>query len=326
MKPRIRLGFRDFWHDFDPLDNYFLDLLGEAYDVEVCEQPDFLIYSCFGQEFRHYPGVRIFFTGENVRPNFTECDYAFSFDFCEHPDHVRMPLWRMASRWRPLESKQNFDPRKVLAEKTKFCNFIYSNKYCPTRNRFFRMLSKYKRVDSAGRVFNNIGGKLGGRIADKLEYLGPYKFTIAFENESYRGYTTEKIYHAMIANSLPIYWGNPRVDVDFNPASFLNYWEYGSLNALLERVIEVDQDDDLYCQYLRQPWYPENAINEADFTEMMLAKFQRIFFTTRVPVAQRSRSAKYFIIEPPRRAAALIRNKSVRLARKIRYRLNVLGS
>ena len=64
MKPRIRLGFRDFWRDFDPLDNYFIDLLSADYDIEVCElseKPDFLIYSCFGEEFRKYPGIRIFF-------------------------------------------------------------------------------------------------------------------------------------------------------------------------------------------------------------------------------------------------------------------------
>lgn len=34
-----------------------------------------------------------------------------------------------------------------------------------------------------------------------------YKFTIAFENQSYPGYVTEKIADALMAGTVPIYWG-----------------------------------------------------------------------------------------------------------------------
>jgi hypothetical protein len=323
MKPRIRLGFTGFFEGFRHHDNYFTQLLSDKYEIVVTDQPDYLIYSCYGQEFRQHQCVRIFYTGENLRPNFTECDYAFTFDFCDHPNHMRLPFWRSRSHKRLLPSKLGFDPMAELAKKTRFCNFVYSNKYCPTRNRFFRLLSKYKPVDAGGKLFNNIGGKIGVGISAKLEFIRQYKFTIAFENESYPGYTTEKLFEPLFVNSLPIYWGNPRVDVDFNPACFLNYHDYGSLKALLERVIEVDQNDELYCHYLQQPCFPADAPNDFQFRQQVLAQFDRIFSTSIAPVARKPKAARNFIIHPAHLAATKLKQKSLRLGRKIRYHLDL---
>jgi alpha(1,3/1,4) fucosyltransferase len=323
MKPRIRLRFSDFWPTFDLHDNDFTRLLSDAYSIEISDQPDYLIYSCYGEQFRRHRGIRIFYTGENRRSDFTQCDYAFSYDFCDHPDHMRLPYWRFYFPDYALPIQPTLDPQTVLRNKTRFCNFVYSNKYCPTRNRFFRLLSKYKRVDAGGKLFNNIGGPVGGRAVGKIEFLRSYKFTIAFENESYPGYTTEKLYEAMFANTLPIYWGDPRVYVDFNPASFLNYCDYGSLKGLLQRVIEVDQNDELYCHYLQQPRFPRNALDDVDFRQQLLAQFCRIFSTNKTPVAQQPRTARYFIIHPAKQVTSRLKQKSVRLARKVSYRLNL---
>ena len=117
--------------------------------------------------------------------------------------------------------------RRSFARKTRFCNFVYSNPRCRYRNRFFHKLSRYRHVDAAGRLYNNLGSGSDGPN-DKTELLASCKFTIAFENASYPGYTTEKIVHAMLAHSLPIYWGNPCVERDFNTASFLNAHDFDS--------------------------------------------------------------------------------------------------
>jgi hypothetical protein len=47
------------------------------------------------KEFRKYRCTRIYFTGENTRPNFRQCDYAFTFDNNGRPEHYRLPLVRM---------------------------------------------------------------------------------------------------------------------------------------------------------------------------------------------------------------------------------------
>ncbi len=321
MKPRVRLAFSDFWRTFDPADNYFTRLLGEKYEIELSDRPDFLIYSCFGNRYRNFRGIRIYYTGENRPPDFSECDYAFSFYFLDRPNHYRLPVYALHYRRNQPPIKQSdFDPCALLAENRRFCNFVYSNKYCPQRNRFFRELSKYKHVDAGGRMYNNVGG----RVPDKLEFIRNYKFTIAFENESSLGYTTEKIYEPMLVNSLPIYWGNPLVHLDFNPASFLNFHDYGSYEALIERVIEVDRNDDLFCHYMRQPWLHHNRVNEYADRRNILAQFDRIFASTAKPVAHERRIHRFLLIDQTRRGARNWKRKLVKKARNARYHLDRL--
>ena len=103
-------------------------------------------------------------------------------------------------------------------------------------NRFFKKLCKYKKVESWGDVLNNMGkmtqpiveinkdikskGETKEHVATK--FLEPYKFTIAFENSCTDGYTTEKLCEAMLANTIPIFYGNQLVGRDFNTKSFIN--------------------------------------------------------------------------------------------------------
>jgi hypothetical protein len=110
-----------------------------------------------------------------------------------------------------------------------------------------------------------------------MRFMAPYKFSIAFENASYPGYTTEKLYHAMLAGTLPIYWGNPLVHRDFNVRSFLRAEDFPSLEALAARVAEIDRDDRLYLSYMQEPWYPDNRITPYVDPDRILARFRQIF-------------------------------------------------
>jgi hypothetical protein len=90
--------------------------------------------------------------------------------------------------------------------------------------------------------------------------------------------------------SLPIYWGNPLVHLDFNPRSFVNFFDYGSLDDLVDRVVEIDRDDALFCEYLREPWYHGNVVNEYVRPENVLAQFERIFGAERSGMKWQPRS------------------------------------
>lgn len=46
-----------------------------------------------------------------------------------------------------------------------------------------------------------------GMTKDKLKTLGEYNFVLAFENTDYPGYISEKIIHAFMAGTIPLYWG-----------------------------------------------------------------------------------------------------------------------
>ena len=89
----IKIKFCDFWVPFDPSNNYIYNLLNKHFDIELSDNPDFLIYSNYGEEFLKYDCFRIFYNGENQRTNWNACDFSFSFDYLENPRHYRFPNW-----------------------------------------------------------------------------------------------------------------------------------------------------------------------------------------------------------------------------------------
>ncbi len=102
-------------------------------------------------------------------------------------------------------------------------------------------------VHAGGAVFHNSPGPAAPRSSEswrqsKLDYLSDFRFTIAAENGSYPGYTTEKLVDAFLAGSVPIYWGDPLVDCDFNPRAFLNYDDHGSVSRTVQAVLDLEDD------------------------------------------------------------------------------------
>lgn len=293
---KIRIDFCNFHQNFDKAGNELARLLSERFELELCDQPDFLIYNCYGQEHRLHSGVRIFFSGESDLPDFRECDYSIASVKFDDPRHLQYPLYPL--RGEPEEIiKKNDDFEKILASKTKFCSFVvsgYNRGKNHNRVAFFEKLSKYKRVDSGGRQLNNIGGPIPGGPRGKIDFLRPYKFNIAFENRSLPGYTTEKIFEPMVARCLPIYWGNPLIHEEFNPKSFLNYHDFPNDEAVIEKIIELDKDDSKYLEYLRQPYFYDDKPNLYFSKERILDFFENIFTRRIAPVAQAKRKGFSF--------------------------------
>jgi len=250
MSKKIKINFVDFWKEFDKYNNIFTTYLSAIYDISIDSKPDYLFYSFFGYEHLKYKDcIKIYYTGENDVPDFNFCDYAIGFHHISFEDrYLRYPLYLLYPGYSKLKEK---NITTDLSER-KFCNFIYSNsKYStPLREYFFLKLSEYKKVDSGGKFRNNIGKP----VDDKIDFIKKYKFTIAFENSSLSGYTTEKLMEPMVVNSLPIYWGNPTVQTDFNKKSFVCIQDYESVEKAIDEVIFLDKNRDAYLEKLSIPW------------------------------------------------------------------------
>jgi alpha(1,3/1,4) fucosyltransferase len=270
---KIKINFSDFWGGFNKTDNYFYNLLSEDFYVEISDNPDYLIYSVFGNLHTKYNCVKIFYTGENIPGDMNYCDWALTFDYLEHPNHYRLPLYVLSG-----DEYYNLLDKKVDDDlfNRKFCAFAHNNGGAKKRNDFFYKLSEYKKVDSAGPAMNNTGYIIGDR---KQEWIKGYKFTFAFENDAYRlenpGYTTEKILHAMVANSIPIYWGNPEVYKDFNTKSFVNYYDFKNEDEMIEYIVYLDNNKEEYMKVLSEPWL--DKIPEANKKENIKAFLYKIF-------------------------------------------------
>jgi len=267
----LRVAISDFWTPPEKaIQSHLFRLLSKRFQLELDDRADVLIYSCFGERFHKFDGLRIFYTGENKRPDFHECDYAFSFDYPTSKRNYRLPLYRLHPGFEELLAPR--DVASVMSGKTEFCNFVYSNPAPGERDEFFRLLSEYKPVLSGGRHLNNIGGP----VIDKFAFMRPCKFSIAFENSSYPGYTTEKILHAFETGTVPIYWGNPEVARDFNPQAFINCHEFPDFASVVEQVKQIDQDDERFRHLLAQPALLDNRVPGELTDEAILDRFQTI--------------------------------------------------
>ena len=277
----IKIAFTDFPGPFNP--NAIENFLARKYNVVVDEEnPDYVIFSVFGHQYlKCANAIRIFFTGENVHPDFNLCDYAFGFDWLTLEDrYYRCPNFMLYDEFRELRDGLRTTGPIV---KQRFCNFIYSNANChPYRDSLFRALCGYRNVESAGAHLNNVRSAegvpfLGPAMIDKLTFQREYKFSIAVENSSTIGYTTEKLIHALAADTVPIYWGDPEVGRQFNTKRFINCHDFDSVEAVVARVREVDQSDAALREILSEPVFPNGIVPEGLTDAWLMKSFDDIF-------------------------------------------------
>lgn len=291
---RLKINFGYFWPDFKKDDNYFTRILSLKYKIEITDNPDFFFFTHLyngKRDYLKYNCHRIFLGCENERADWNICDYVLDSDFIENNRrHKRFPIW---AGWN-LEKLA--EPKVIgsFAGKKKFCCMLVSNAKAKERIEFFHLLNKYKQVDSAGRYLNNIGHK----VDNKMDFIKDYKFVISFENSSYPGYTTEKLIEPMLTNSIPVYWGNPEVQKDFNTNSFINIKSRNDFHAAIEKIIELDNDEEQYLRIATEPWFHNNSIPQEMSRDSLSAFFDFVIedSKTTLPVAKSAlkRSIHYF--------------------------------
>lgn len=232
--------------------------------------------------------VKIFYTYESIKPDMNKCDWAFALcpdSELKHSRYMRIPPYIIFGYNFDLIKKEK-SIEKIKKEKIKFCNFIYNN-HVPFRNKFFKKLSKYKHIDSPGKCMNNmppIGEHKStnkSRISEnwekeKMSFIKPYKFTIAFENSIRKGYSTDRIIHSYLANSIPIYFGDKMIGNDFNTNAFINCNNFKNFDEAIKNIIKIDKNDDLYFKMLKQPLYINKNII-INTTRRIEKRFEEIF-------------------------------------------------
>ena len=279
MQKCIKLHFIDGCSE----DSTYKNFLPQGYVLDSIN-PDFIFYDIFGKaEHIKYDCIRIFCTGENVRPDFNFCDYAISFDYLEFEDrHLRYPLYLNTTSFRQICDNER-DKTYSFGEEAlnrKFCSFVVSNSKADSlREEFFNALSEYKRVDSGGRYKNNIGAP----INDKHKFLSQYKFNIAFENSATHGYITEKIFDAKVAGSIPIYWGDSTISKPLynlggglNEKAFINISSFKNIYEAIEFIKYLDSNNEAYLKMLNAPLLQDKN-HDKIFDERLKNFFDHIF-------------------------------------------------
>ena len=273
----FRVLFTDMWDQFNPDHNMFILALQAAlnipvngYSLDTMPQTgriDLAIFGPFGEDWKRLPTElpKVHFTGENTGPindPSVKLNIGYELPAMSDDTYLRMPLWQFEIDWFGADINQIRNPLplpidtctkvSLASEKrSKFCAFVVTNPKNPIRNQAFHTLNKYKAVDSAGRLYNNMGNQIfaglggGGGELKKHAFLENYRFCIAYENASAPGYTTEKLLHAKAAGCIPIYWGDPKIARDFNEKGFLNANNCKTAEDLVALVDSVERDETL---------------------------------------------------------------------------------
>lgn len=260
------VGFVGFANNFNIYNNEFINAVSSKYKVVIDnENPRYVFCSVWGKpyEYLKYKGIRIFYSGENIGPDFNYVDYAICYNRDMHYEDRFFRELPFYGRKVGASKLQN------LNEKISFCNFIYSHERDDEgRKIFFEKLSKYKRVDSMGTYLNNMPDGFTVTRMNKIAETRKYKFSIAFESIDMSGFITEKISDAFDAKTIPIYMGDPHVDEIFNREAFINVNDYPDFDAVIEKIIELDNDDEKYLEMVNKPVFNPSFDNMSKLEEM----------------------------------------------------------
>jgi hypothetical protein len=284
----VHVLFSDMWDQFNEQHNMFTlamevglkakgtKVVGHNLQTLGSQKPDVVIFGPFGDDWTKLPAEwpKVHFTGENTPPCINpsvKLNIGYKLPDMSDNSYIRMPLWMFEIDWFGADMDQIQNPlplpidacTKATPEdydtRKKFCAFVVSNPTNPDRNKAFMALNSYSRVDSAGRLYNNVGDVIfaglggGGGELKKHQFLKDYRFNLTYENQAAPGYTTEKILHAKAAGCVPIYWGDSKIGRDFNERGFINANSCKSDADLIKLVDEVESNPEKWKEMASVP-------------------------------------------------------------------------
>ena len=136
--------------------------------------------------------------------------------------------------------------------------FISDSK--PWRTEYLEELMNYIHIDSYGTVLHNTdmpssrGKGSDDFISVKLNTIKEkgYKFLIAFENSIFPEYVSEKIWHAYLSQTIPIYYGTSDVyDQVPGANTFIDATKFDGTRQLAEYIKKIEQDDSFYKLFFK---------------------------------------------------------------------------
>ena len=137
-----------------------------------------------------------------------------------------------------------------LHAKTKNVSIIASTKKAIRKNR--------DRIDAI----------LGGGyqpINDKIDGLGPFRYSIVIENCRRNYYFSEKLIDCFMTGTIPIYWGCPSIGLFFDKTGMICFETLSELKKILQSVGEEDYEErrsaaQRNLETAKQYIYPEYAL------------------------------------------------------------------
>ena len=271
----VKIKFSNWWTDkvdpneFGPifLNNPYL----KANDIELIEsdKPDIIVYGTYRDFISNAcsddkNAIKVLFITEPISPDFILFDYCIGFEplsfgdrYCYYPDFIYSP-------GTDIKTISFNEAKSILDQKIFFCDFIYSHDgFSVSRKKYFDLLNSYKRVESAGTYLNNqLGGKTVGYSVNgdttKYSFQSLCKFSLCIQSIDKDWFINEKIMHVVKSNSIPIFWGTDKIREIVNPSRVVYINDYDNDEDLLNRIKEIDSNNDMFCKIISTPFFKKN--------------------------------------------------------------------
>lgn len=297
----IKVDFRNFWK-LDYQNDVTLKFIRHFFEINNAlinidnKNPDIIFYSvncwvngkpCFPEkDIVDSKGVKVLFTRENLHnhwypktylPNLGKFDFVLGFEDNVEKNHYKIPYYFVVGK---LYNESQTDYQiisknlvKNLYKKSKNISLVSKN---PHKLRL-DLISKFKHkniiVDCPGKVGNNMPSiddisftnitSVNKHNNSKINFLSDYFFNICPENSWATGYTTEKLYHAMISGCVPIYWGCDRLDDGFynREKIFLINKDLSNFDSIVDDTVKLLNNPNKSLHYVGMNPFGENRLD-----------------------------------------------------------------
>jgi len=264
-----QIQFYHFWEQ--PFDEMFWNRFFLERPYLLKNKPNFKIgfFSVFGDRSviqKVNTDINIFYTAENVKNRFNYADHflnekkialAMGFEYFEHEKYIRFPNWMDVFFLKTEEIKKVCKKLRYpdINNKDRFATCIASHDNNGLRNQIVNALNEISIVSCPGRFQHNDDSLKNNFNDNKLEYLKQFHFNICPENSNCMGYVTEKLFHAISAGCIPIYWGSyNRPELDVLNQDAIIFWEKDGDNTdALNLIQELNNYPKLMQEFLTQP-------------------------------------------------------------------------
>lgn len=114
---------------------------------------------------------------------------------------------------------------------------------------------------------------------NKQRVISNYKYAICFENTSFPGYITEKIFDCFFAGCIPIYYGAPDINNHIPPETFIDFRDFGNYAELENYLLGLSDDDAKKYRTAAEAFLASAAFNKfhaSHFVESVLQTFNEV--------------------------------------------------
>lgn len=216
---------------------------------------------------------KIFYTMENLgdyKPEYADycvndMDLTLGCKYLDNSKHFRLPYWYLniieptATYYDVKEMIERINHNTTrYAHNKKFASMIASHNNIQLlrgvdREKMVHLFNQINQVECAGKFLNNTDELQTKFHNDKIEYLKKFKFNLCPENSSGNGYVTEKIFNAIQAGCIPIYWGGKNPEPEILNHDAIIFYDPKNPENSFNQVFELWQNEKLYKEFCHIP-------------------------------------------------------------------------